>query len=505
MSDVRMAGKRQVSLTLLSAMVVQLCNVVVALALPRLLIATYGSDLNGITSAASQFAQYLTLMETSITAATCYQFIELKKRGDYVELNNLFVTISDFYKKISIIIAFIAVVFAVGYAATAKTAVGLVEVIIIFLLYEGIYVLSYFSFYKYNFMLYADGKQYYIAFSSVVTTIISFIIKIFLIRAKVSILLILVIGICIDVIRLIDIRRKVRREFKYINKKTAVIKPAMLSEKWDSFVMSISDSVKSMVPTVCISIRFGASFVSVCSVYQTVMHVGNSIITMCLNGLLPVIGASLTEKDEKAQSLFRIIFVVVVSLSTIICTCLCGMMMYFIKIYISNSDISYTYPLLAFILVANTWFLMIRLPFDMLIKAFGRIRELRNGCIAEIIITVACILIFLAFSRFELVLAGSLIASICRTFRMMRFCIEEIGIDEKRKLVWDFLFWFVYVVFSCAAAYLILPQEGSIFNFVLTAAQVFVVVATVTIAVDVLRYPQIRVFGKNVIRKVFYK
>ena len=105
MSDVRMAGKRQVSLTLLSAMVVQLCNVVVALALPRLLIATYGSDLNGITSAASQFAQYLTLMETSITAATCYQFIELKKRGDYVELNNLFVTISDFYKKISIIIS----------------------------------------------------------------------------------------------------------------------------------------------------------------------------------------------------------------------------------------------------------------------------------------------------------------------------------------------------------------------------------------------------------------
>lgn len=505
MSDARVAGKRQVSLTLLSAMVVQICNVVVALVLPRLMIATYGSDLNGIVSAAGQFAQYLTLMETSITAATCYQFIELKKRGDYVELNNLFVTIADFYRKISIIIALIAVVFAVGYATTAKTAVSLVEVIIIFLLYEGIYVFSYFSFYKYNFMLYADGRQYYIAFSTVVTTIISFVIRVFLIRAKVSVLLILVIGFCIDVIRLLDIRHKVRREFKYINKKTAVIKPEMLSKKWDSFVMSISDSVKSMVPTVCISIRFGAVFVSVCSVYQTVMHVGNSIITMCLNGLLPVMGATLTEKDKKAQCLFRSIFVVVVSLSTIICTCICGMMMYFVKIYISDSDISYTYPLLAFILVANTWILMIRLPFDMLIKAFGRIRELRNGCIAEIVITVVCSLFFMAFNRFELILAGSLIASICRTFRMMRFCIVEIGMDEDRKLVWDFLFWLVYMIVSCAVAYLLLPQEGSILNFVLTAAKAFMVVSVVTIAVDVLRYPQIILLGKNVIRKVLKK
>jgi len=492
MRNTRVTKDRKVSLTLLSAVVVQICNMVVALLLPRMMISTYGSDLNGITSAANQFAQYLTLMETSITAATCYQFIELKKRNDYAELNNLFVTIADFYKKISIVIAVIAVVFAVGYALIAKTAVSILEVIAIFLLYEGIYVVSYFSFYKYNFMLYADGRQYYIAFSSVLTMIVSTVIKINLIHAKTNILVVLVVGICIDIIRLLDIRHKVRKEYTYIERKTASVKPELLSKKWDSFVMSISDSVKSMVPTVCISTRFGNSFVSVCTVYQTVMHVGNSVITMCLNGLLPVMGATLTEKDEKSQGLFRNVFVIVACLSTIICTCICGMMMYFIKIYITDSDISYTYPLLSFVLVVNTWVLMIRLPFDMLIKAFGRIRELRNGCVIEIVITVISCLILMAFSKFELILAGSLIASVYRTFRMMRFCIVEVGMDKERKLVKDLLFWLVCMLIACSVAYLILPQSGSVFGFIITAAETFVVVVVVTLTVAVVRYPQIK-------------
>lgn len=484
---------KNVTLTLCSAIAVQLCNVIVSLVLPRALINVYGSDLNGILSAARQFSQYLSLMDTSITAATVYKFIELTKNDDFDGIRNLYVTIGRFYKKISIVVAAIAIVLAVGYGYASQSTVSSVTIIAIFFIYESIYVVSYYVFYKYNYILFAYGKQYYIAFSSVVTTIIGSALKLFLINKRIDIIPLICSTFAIDIIRLLVIRYKVIKDYPYLFEKQGQYDEQVLSQKWDSFIMSISDCLKSMVPVTCISVGFGTALVSVFSIYRTVMHLGNSIVTMCMNGILPVLGGTLTTQNERSSELFRRMSIVVASISSIICICICGMMMSFIDLYIgANADISYHYPLLSFLLILDTWLTLVRHPFDLVIKAYGKIRELRDGCIVEIIITISMCCIFSLMGKFELIMIGVICATAYRTLRMMYFCTKKINIDKNKPFFKDFIFWLIYTVAFSIVAYLCLPQRLDLLGFVLFSLLTLVVVLIITILIVLIIYKDFR-------------
>ena len=486
------SSQKSISLTLLSSIAVQLCNVLVALLVPRIIIETYGSDMNGIVAAARQFSLYLALMEMSITAATCYRFIEFKKNNNYERINDLFVTIGGFYKKVGIIISGIAIVIALFYAITSKSQVNVLTIAVLFLLYESIYVISYFVYDKYNYILFSNGKQYFIAFGTVISASIAAGVKYFIAIKHLHIIILIAAGVCIDIVRLEVIRRKVKHDYPYLDIQKGKIDKTLLEQKWDSLVMSISDSVKSMIPILCISIGYGSQFVSVFSVYQTVMHLGTSIITMCSNGLLPVLGMRFTDGNDKASKSFRQLTIIVFAVGTIISSCFCGMILNFIRLYIgSGSDISYIYPVLGLLLVTNTWLLMARAPFDILIKAHGRIRELRDGCIIEIVITVAVCIIMSLFHRFELIVIGVVISSFYRVLRMILFCSKELKILPPGIIIKDFVLWLVFAAIVGGCLFVYIPSTQGIISFIKYVILELSIAILVSIAYMLILYPQV--------------
>lgn len=461
------SAKKKVLLTLLSSLTVQLCNIFVSLVIPKVIISIYGSDTNGIVAAARQFSLYLSLMETSITAATCYKYIEYKKNGELDLISDLFETIGNFYKKVGIVISVIAIFIAIFYSVTSKSELNVITIILLFILYESIYVISYLVYYKYNYVLFADGKQYFIAFGSVASIFLTTISQCFLAYKRFNIVFLISCGVFIDVFRLEINRRKVLHDYPFIQHRKSKIDNGLLKQKWDSFIMSISDSLKSMVPILCISIGYGSQYVSVFSVYQTVMHLGTSIITMCSNGLLPVLGLKFTDGDEMASKSFRKISVIVLTVGTVLTTCFSGMILNFINLYIGNkSDISYSYPILALLLIADTWLLMARAPYDLLIKAKGRIRELRNGCIVEISITVLVCIIMSLSKNFELIIIGIAISSFYRVLRMLLFCVNELKIIQRKVALVDFFSWLIIALFMGGVSFRLLPSTVGIIEFI---------------------------------------
>ena len=488
--------RRKTMLTLVSSVSVQICNVLISLLIPRVIIAIYGSDTNGIISAARQFSQYLSLMETSITAATCYRFIEFNKSKNYEKIRSLFFTIGEFYKKVGTIIAGIAIIIALFYAVTSKTMVDILTVIAIFLLYESIYVLSYRIYYKYNFILFADGKQYFIAFGTVVTSLTAAVVNYIMAINRWHIILLAGSGIVIDIIRLEIIKRKVENDYPYLKTNEKTIDNSLLDQKWDSLIMSISDSVKYMIPVLCISIAYGSSFVSVFSIYQTVMHLGTSIIIMCSNGLLPTLGSRFTESSENTSEAFRLFHLVVLLVGSIISVCFFGMIINFISLYIGEgADISYVYPVLAFFLIINTWLTMVRAPFDLIIKARGKIRELRDGCLIEIIITVCVSIIMCFLGRFEYIAIGMVLSSLYRIWRMIRYTADNLKVSKTKSLLMDCFFWLSFTLFFGIISYWIIPSSNGVFQFAVYAVSILVMISIIAfIILFVIYRKQIKPF-----------
>ena len=91
-----MNTRNRIILTGLTAFLSQLSSILIALFLPKLLILSYGSDVNGVISAARQFSSYLAMIDSGIAAATCYQFIKAFKDCDTQKIKDLYSTVGKF-------------------------------------------------------------------------------------------------------------------------------------------------------------------------------------------------------------------------------------------------------------------------------------------------------------------------------------------------------------------------------------------------------------------------
>ena len=166
--------------------------------------------------------------------------------------------------------------------------------------------------------------------------------------------------------------------------------------------------------------------------------------------------------------------------------------MNFIRLYIgSGSDISYIYPVLGLLLVTNTWLLMARAPFDILIKAHGRIRELRDGCIIEIVITVAVCIIMSLFHRFELIVIGVVISSFYRVLRMILFCSKELKILPPGIIIKDFVLWLVFAAIVGGCLFVYIPSTQGIISFIKYVILELSIAILVSIAYMLILYPQV--------------
>lgn len=459
--------KSNILKTTTAAIFSQICSMLTALLLPRLIIATLGSEYNGLISTARQFVTYLALVDTGLYSATCYRFIKAFEENDTNQIQDLFATVGSFYRKVSFVATALVVMVALGYVALVSSSVPSYLSFYILIAYCFSTLVAYYTFFKYNIVLFASGKQYYITWVCALSTVAILIGQYVLLRLGASVVLVVTVHPIVVVLRLLLLKRKTLRDHGYLSEKKGNIQPALIDQKWDALVMNISDAMKTFAPIVIISLLWGAAKVSVYCVYETVLHLGSSILVMCFNGLTPSLGRELNKISQKSCDQLRRINTIIMAASGIICACFASMIMSFIAVYIGDeADISYNYPHLAYVLIFSVWFLMTRLGFEMVIKAQGYIKELRDGAVHEIIIAmIACLGSSLLFG-FEYIAVGVALASAYRTLRMIRFCARDIYSSYKTYFWKDFLLWSIFTFVMCCVGIRCIPVSSNWAGFI---------------------------------------
>ena len=462
--------RKNIVKTAMTAVISQVCNVLTALLLPRLIIQSLGSDYNGLIATARQFANYLGMIDTGLYAATCYHFIRAFEKNDTEQVQDLFVTVGNFYRRVSVFAVAIVAVISVGYGSVVASGVPAAVSAYVIAAYSLGTIIAYYGFFKYNIMLFASGKQYYITLACAAAAVATLAGQYFLLERGAPVILIASLHPLFIVLRLLILKRKALQDHPYLHQRRGTVRPELIEQKWDALIMNISDSMKTFAPIISFSLLWGTAYVSVYSVYESVLHLGSSILVMCMNGLTPSLGRELNAITQSSCNQFRRMNQIIMAISGMICSCFAVMIMSFIGIYVGDiGDMSYEYPVMAYLLIVSTWFLMIRGGYELLIKSMGYIKELRKGAVHEILIAMTGCLGAGLFLGMEYVALGVAVSSAYRTIRMMYFCKKRIYSRCDTGIAADFLFWGVITFLVSAAGKLLVPYTRGLGMFLLWA------------------------------------
>ena len=95
------------------AIVTQVASLIYGLLVPRLVLAHYGSELNGLVSSINQFIQYFTLLESGLASAAIYSLFKPLEENDEQTCVEIVSDCDYEYKKIGIIFVILAFILAI--------------------------------------------------------------------------------------------------------------------------------------------------------------------------------------------------------------------------------------------------------------------------------------------------------------------------------------------------------------------------------------------------------
>lgn len=377
----------------------------------RILLA-YGSSLNGLTSAITQLMSYLVLLEAGLGLASIQVLYYPLAQNDWKKISGIVSATGHEYKKISA--AFFALL---GAAAVLLPLVVADEVefavaTLLTLITGGSYIVSYIIGGKYKVVLNADRKLYVLYALDIITTILSTVVRIWLLSAGYSIVIVQGANLLCTCLKNVAYIVYVRREYDKIDYKA---RPdfGSVSKRWNVLVHNLAGLVVNHTDVMILTLFGSLKIVSVYSVYNMVYsQLSATIQTTFLSAPQSNFGRIFHHDRDRFKDVYAIFEFVVTVLLFIVVTIAVLMTLPFVSIYTHGvEDVQYINFWLPIMFALILMFNQIRIPALMTINVSGDFKETQKGAIIEAVInlTVSLFLYFLT----PLGLYGLLIGTVC--------------------------------------------------------------------------------------------
>ncbi|MEW6605934.1 MAG: hypothetical protein AB1414_00600 [bacterium] len=381
---------------------------------PALIIKQYGSELNGIVSSINQLLRYFTLIEAGLGGAAVFYLVRYLSAKDYKNVNIILSYSKKSYIKIGIIFSTIVLLFTPIYAMLANNQnIDKVTIASLFLLFGLTTSIEYFIMSKCRVLLHADQKSYYISIFTIISTIVSQVLTIFLIINNVNILLIYTLSLIINLIRGISLNYFVRKHYKDLISFSSIIdKKFSLNMQKDVFFHEIFYTIISALPLLVITFIYDFEKVSIYTVYNMPIIMINIILSTIYQSITATFTHNVNEGNIKKENIFfKNFYFVYFFFATVMLISTAILLTPFIKIYTFGiSDLNYVNPVLGYMLImfslANTFRVIYAIP----TASHGLFKETSKIAIMFVFIAIIVSVISGYFLGFEYALLGPIIS-----------------------------------------------------------------------------------------------
>ncbi len=407
----------------ISAVVLQIVNLIVNLILPRVMITVYGSSVNGLVTSIRQFISYFNLVEAGLAGAAVYALYKPladKNRDDIngvLSASNRFYNISGFiFSSLVLVTAFIYPMFTSGQGIDTFTIAALVIVI------GASGSLEFFAVGKYKVLYTADQKSYVISLINAAAVALNAVIILVLASLRYDIVIVQLVALISFFVRsaIYIIYGRLRYRDLDFNVQP---KNEALDKRWDALVLQILGVATTATPVVITSLFISLKEASVFVTYNMVFTSVLALLTTFSNGLSAIFGDLLVRNEQttlqKAYHQYEYLYYALVAWGYSVAAI---MIMPFMRIYTAGfTDAEYIRPSVAALFVAVGIVSNIKTPQGMLVISAGLYKETKVQTLIQALIIVVFSALLAPYFGIAGVLAGSILSNLYRDIDLILY------------------------------------------------------------------------------------
>jgi O-antigen/teichoic acid export membrane protein len=403
-----------------SAIIVQCVTTIQGLILPRLILATFGSDVNGLINSITQFLGFISLLEGGLGAVVLAELYRPIEDNDEDKIRMILQACQAFFNQISIVFIGYTIILAIAYPIIVKKefsfgyAASMVMILSLVTLSQNLFSITY------RLFLQADQKLY------IVNNISSITIAINTFSAAIIIFIfpnIHVVKLCSGIIYLLQplaYRRFINSKYRLKAGFKIRVPKGVLSNRWSGFWQNLAHFINMNTDVAVLTLFTSLGTVSIYTVYLMAITALRGVLASFGNSYQSALGKYIAEdnfeilsnKFSEFERVFWFISIIVFS------TCLL-LINPFVKLYTTGiHDENYYQPVFAAIIVLANLVYTIREPYRLLILAAGKFKETNFGSTIEALLNLGISVILVWKFGLIGVAIGTLIAI---TFRFIYF------------------------------------------------------------------------------------
>ncbi len=474
---------------IISNLLLQIIVIVYGFIVPKIIISSFGSDVNGLISSITQFLAYITLLESGfgpVIKAALYKPIAKK---DNKTIKSILKTSEKFFRRIAIIFLIYILALLIFYPILiTKDFDYLFTASLIIIISISTFV-EYFFGMTYKLYLQAEQKNYIVSIIQIVTYILNIILIIILAKFGSSIQIIKLFSTLAFVLRPIIQNMYIKKKYKlHLYEASGDYK---LNQKWDALAMHIASVIHGNTDITVLTIFCSLSEVSVYSVYYLVVKGIKAIIQSFSMGIDAIFGDMIAKNEQKnLNSKFNTYEVLYFSLCTILFVCAMILIVPFVLVYTRGiKDVNYIRWTFGYLIVISEFIWAIRLPYSTLTSASGHFKQVRRGAWVEAILNIVISIILVRKYGIIGVAIGTIVAMTIRTIEFMyhtnRVILNRNIFKSISKVILIIIETIISVIFS---KYLFIFDNTSYFNWLLNALIIFIFVSLVTFIINLIFY-----------------
>jgi len=401
----------------IASAVLQIITIISILILPRLILVTYGSSINGLIASLTQFVGYLYIFETGLSTAVIYALYKPLAEKNYDVINGIISATKRAYKQVGLFFIGLLVVLTITYPLIINAEhIDLSTVVFLTLSIGATGIINYFLIGKYSVILTASQSVYILSIARIVYIVVNTSIMIIFIKLKFNIALVYFISLTANLLNAYIISTYSKKKFNYLNFNEAPITSA-LSKRYDVVFHQISGMIVTNVPVLFLTIFSDLKTVSVYSIYSIIFLGISMILGIFGNSFTATFGELIAIKEngilKESYSQYEFIYYGMLAF-TYSCVLILGIS--FIELYTKGiTDASYidygTLLLFTLVGVLNNW----KTPQNTIIIAAGHFKQTRHRAIIEALLTILVSIPLVIYFDLKGVLIGSSIGLIYRS------------------------------------------------------------------------------------------
>lgn len=404
----------------------RIITIISGFVISKILLSSYGSEINGYISSSKTILGYLSLLELGLSGASVYSLYPCLATKDDKQTSIILSQTRRMYIRTGLFFLAALMVCCFTYPLVVKGTLDYYLQVILFFVLGGATIIDFFGFSKYRVLFTADQSEYILNICNIVYAVVHLALVVLTDVLNLNVIIMQSTAIIAFFVRSILLyifyKRKYNERFSFKEKE----KTNQIKQRWDVLIHEISWLVLSSLPLIIISTRFSLFDSSVYSVYYLVIGNLQNLLSIVYQSVIASFGQLYSlKKYDRFLSIYNKFEVIYMFLSSFVFAIGMALTIPFVKIYTKGvEDYNYVNLLLLISMVIRNFANTARIPTSVVVGSTGGFKETRLYAIISIIGSIV-VSFGLSFISIETMLLGTTI------FFLFRYLTNMIYVKRK--------------------------------------------------------------------------